>query len=669
MKKYAIWWILLLIGLAISPDVLAAPAPSINGSGAGIILNEFNSQVLTWYQSLKTDAEEIFYALFGVDFVYLVSQWLIGGKDVHEVFTSFIKKMMSFTFFYTILLNAHRLIGWVENGFQQSAIQATGASGSLLSWIFGTASQVFMACLVGPQVHDKSTGALESIWQTITGGPTVLLSDLLGMLVGLVVGVIALLAMIYLALEYIAIQLEAAMVASIGVIMMGFVGSRWTVQHAEGYLKYALSVGVRFLVILIWVGFLQKSAGTVITQILSQVNSSSPASNLDSALVAYGEVLIFVLLIAWMTKKLPSIASSIMTGASSLSGGAEGAAFLAGAAIAGGVGLMGGAALAGRGASGALTGAQAASAAGSAGGGAGGAAGALTGTGGAGGGAAGGMGGGAGEAGGLSPGAENAVPAPEPSPQQQDTGLAPTAEQIQAALQKYPAAQSRTTGVPAGQGAKVTQGAGGSAVTTGSGGSADLGTGTGASQVTESGQTAGSSSQDAGIQSNTGAAYGSADSGTSASQVPEVTQGTGGSDSLSAGTGGPAGGMAAPGRAAPGKSDSGGGTSAAQDMPTASEAPSGVSSGQQAPTPQEVLRAALQQSIQQAFAPMQESLGKLNETLAAGQQEKPEGFIDKMLDQANKYQGYHKVSETLLSPGESDSSSVQTAGLGLKHSE
>lgn len=648
MKKYAIWWILLLVGLAISPDVLAAPAPSINGSGAGIILNEFNSQVLTWYQSLKTDAEEIFYALFGVDFVYLVSQWLIGGKDVHEVFTSFIKKMMSFAFFYTILLNAHRLIGWVENGFQQSAIQATGASGGLLSWIFGTASQVFMACLVGPQVHDKSTGALESIWQTITGGPTVLLSDLLGMLVGLVVGVIALLAMIYLALEYIAIQLEAAMVASVGIILMGFAGSRWTVQHAEGYLKYALSVGVRFLVILIWIGFLQKSAGTVITQILSQVNSSSPASNLDSALVAYGEVLIFVLLIAWMTKKLPSIASSIMTGASSLSGGSEGTALLAGAAIAGGVGLMGGAALAGRGGAGVMTGAQAASAAGSAGGGAGGAAGALTGAGGAGSGAAGGMGGGAGEAGGLYPGAENAVPAPEPSPQQQDTGLTPTAEQIQAALQKYPPIPARTTEKPAGEGAKVTkgtQGSGAPAVTQGSGGSADLGADAGANQVTESEQTA-SSTDGSGIQ---------------------VTQGAGDSDGVDTGAGASLvteSAMPAPQTLSskPVSGASGGGAPAPQETPTTSATPS---AGQQAPTPQEALRAALQQSIQQAFAPMQESLGKLNETLAAGQQEKPEGFMDKI----SKYQKRHQLTESLLSPGQVEKTSVQAANHGLKHSE
>nr|WP_238819308.1 hypothetical protein [Acidithiobacillus caldus] len=79
------------------------------------------------------------------------------------------------------------------------------------------------------------------------------------------------------------------------------------------------------------------------------------------------------------------------------------------------------------------------------------------------------------------------------------------------------------------------------------------------------------------------------------------------------------------------------------------------------------MRAALQQSIQQAFAPMQESLGKLNDTLAegAGRQEKPEGFMDKV----GKYQKGHQVAETLLSPGQAEKTGVQASSLGLKHSE
>ena len=51
----------------------------------------FSNVVTQWYSTILTVSEEIFFTLFGIDFVYLVAQWLIGGKDVHEIFTSFLK--------------------------------------------------------------------------------------------------------------------------------------------------------------------------------------------------------------------------------------------------------------------------------------------------------------------------------------------------------------------------------------------------------------------------------------------------------------------------------------------------------------------------------------------------------------------------------------------------
>nr|WP_264317865.1 P-type conjugative transfer protein TrbL [Acidithiobacillus caldus] len=529
--------------ILITPDAFAGT------SGASSIANQFIAQTASWYNEIKTVAEEIFYALFGIDFVYLVTQWLIGGKDAHEIFTSFIKKLMTIGFFYFLLMDGHTLVLDAINGFKQTAIAAAGPVRTGLQGILQTGFDMFKTCVEGPMVPTKG-GVLQYAWDVVTSDGKTLVSTLVGALVGLVVGLIAILALIYLALEYLAIQVEASMVASIGVIMLGFSGSRWTVQHAEGYLKYALSVGVRFLVLMIWIAFIEGSTHTLLPNLLNGVKHTD-GTNIVTTIDAYGNILIFALLIAWLTKKLPSLAASIVSGSSSLSGGSDGAALIASAAAAG-LAAVGLTSVAGKGASGVLTGAQAANM--------GGAAGELKGAGG------GGTfpGGGGGIAGGLSgsggggvrdmedfPGAENAVPAPDPG-------------------------------------------------------------------------TLKTKRQDAGFvlpPSNWGASP-------SASPKP-----------------------------APG-------SSASQETPTTSATPS---AGQQAPTPQEALRAALQQSIQQAFAPMQESLGKLNDTLAegAGRQEKPEGFMDKV----GKYQKGHQVAETLLSPGQAEKTGVQASSLGLKHSE
>ena len=397
-------WVLLGLAFLVAPDALAGT------SGASSVTQTFINATNGWYGTLKGIAEEIFYALFGIDFVYLVSQWLIGGKDVHEVFTSFIKKLMTIGVFFTILFNGHELVGWVINGFKASGVAVAGQPQTGIGWILLTGWHLFEACVKGPV--QSGGGTVKYIWDTLSSGGQTVISTLIGALVGFVVGLIAILALIYLALEYLAIQLEAALVASVGIIMMGFAGSRWTVQHAEGYLKYALSVGIRFMVLVIWIAFIENHSPAIITNLLNGVKQSG-GTNIGTTLSAYANVLIFVLLIAWMAKKLPAIASSVMTGGSSLSGGELLAGGVAAAAVGAAAIATGGAALASAGGAGALTGAQAAAmdagAAGSLGGAAGGT---------AGGGAA-AMGGdlaGSGSGAAMEPGMAHAVQAPPPPP-------------------------------------------------------------------------------------------------------------------------------------------------------------------------------------------------------------------------------------------------------------
>jgi len=352
-NKHLAIFVVVLAFLCMTPDAFAGT------SGASTIANTFLSATTSWYSSLKTIAEEIFYALFGIDFVYLVAQWLIGGKDVHEIFSSFIKKLLTIGAFFTILINGHQLISWVINGFKQSGVAAAGQPHTGLGWIIGTGANILVTCVEGP-IKSGSGGAVQFLWDTITSGGNTAVSTIIGALVGLVVGIIAILALIYLALEYLAIQLEAALVASIGIIMLGFAGSRWTVQHAEGYLKYALSVGVRLMVLVIWVAFIENNSTNIINNLLAGVKQSG-GTNIPTTLDAYANILIFVLLIAWLAKKLPSIAASVMTGSSSLSGGELTTGIAAGAVLAGAAVATGGAALAGAGAAGgALTAVEAA---------------------------------------------------------------------------------------------------------------------------------------------------------------------------------------------------------------------------------------------------------------------------------------------------------------------
>ncbi|MBU2757486.1 P-type conjugative transfer protein TrbL, partial [Acidithiobacillus sp. BN09-2] len=336
---------LMLLGFAI-------PADAATGTVSPFI-TAFSNVVTTWYSTILHVSEEIFYALFGIDFVYLVAQWLIGGKDVHEIFTSFIKKLITIGFFYTILLNSQQLLQWVYQGFQGTGAEAGGAQSVSATSIFSTMMKVWTALLDGPH-SAKSHGWLYDV----THIGTAALSDVLGIMLAGITALIVLMIVVYVVIEFFTIKMEALLVGSVGALMLGFAGSRWTVQYAEGFFRYAVSVGVRLLVLTLWLGFVENQLGSSVTTILNIASGNGTST--VGLFEGYGEVLIFFLLVGWLTKKLPGIANSVLTGASSMSGGEMIAAGVAAGVAAGAAIATGGAALAGAGGAGALTGAQAA---------------------------------------------------------------------------------------------------------------------------------------------------------------------------------------------------------------------------------------------------------------------------------------------------------------------
>jgi type IV secretion system protein TrbL len=320
-----------------------------------------------------------------------------NDSEACEIFTSLVKKLISIAFFYTLLLSAAQIIPDVTNGFQSVATSANGAPVTTVGDIAMTGVRSFVTCVEGgPQAmsHDASSFASKAWNLNLSGAAqsakkfveaTASTVSGIGIIAGLVTGFILILAFTYLALELVAVQLESMIVLSAGVIMLGFGAARWTTGFVESYLKYALAVGVRLMVLTLWASFIEWQVNPLIHTTLVNGNASPEA---------YAIVIILALLVAWLTKKLPGFAGSILSGNSTLSGGemfdavkkgmiaagmaaTGGAALVAGGAAMGAAGAMGAAEAAGAGAegAGAMGAAEGAGAGAGAGSGAGGAAG------------------------------------------------------------------------------------------------------------------------------------------------------------------------------------------------------------------------------------------------------------------------------------------------------
>ena len=332
--------------------VLPATAQATTSVGLSTIITTFKSVTQGWYHAIFTDALGLFAALFGIEVTWLAVTWMIGGKDVHDIFSSFVKKLLSIGFFYTVLESSGQWVSWIIGGFKNVAATAGGEPITTVSDIAMTGLRAFVLCIEGgpvSTVHSAGT-ALSDLWNlNLSGAATAMgnaadsaITTALGVntLVGILVGFILLLSFVYVVLELVAVQLEGMIVLSVGVIMLGFGGMRFTAKFAESYLQYALAVGVRLMVITLWASFIEWQVNPLI---------KSTLLNGHAGLEAYGIVLILALLIAWLTKKLPGFASSILSGQSTLSGGEIYGAVKAGtiaaaAAVTGGAVLAAGAA-------------------------------------------------------------------------------------------------------------------------------------------------------------------------------------------------------------------------------------------------------------------------------------------------------------------------------------
>src|SRR5207244_4888485 len=66
--------------------------------------------------------------------------------------------------------------------------------------------------------------------------------------------VIIFIAYLAIAIQFVVAMVESYLVIGAGVIFLGFGGSRWTAAYVERYVAYAVSVGMKILVLYLLVG-------------------------------------------------------------------------------------------------------------------------------------------------------------------------------------------------------------------------------------------------------------------------------------------------------------------------------------------------------------------------------------------------------------------------------
>ena len=155
-------------------------------------------------------------------------------------------------------------------------------------------------------------------------------------------GIITIVAFTLVAIQLFVTNVESYIVIGGGALMLGFLGSRWTLPFGEKYFGYAISVGVKLFVLQLVVGMGGGLAQAIIAH-LATIQSPSPFDYFAPAAASLG--------FGALGFMAPSLAGSMMSGSPALSmGNMVGAAAGVAGGIVGAGATMGAAALGGAGA-------------------------------------------------------------------------------------------------------------------------------------------------------------------------------------------------------------------------------------------------------------------------------------------------------------------------------
>ncbi|MHB1494228.1 MAG: P-type conjugative transfer protein TrbL [Acidithiobacillus sp.] len=328
--------LLLVPALAFAVPATSSPAGNpfanlqMSNTSTGIfdnILADFGSAISSWYNPIYHVAVNTFTVLALIEITWLGATWLLSRKTFEDAIPSLVKKIITLGFFLALLLNSGVWIPDIINTFVDLGQNAGGVAHISPSQIVADGGAGFVNIVSGGAtgITQNAPGVWSILFHpgqaAVTG-----VNDMATLVIMFAVGIMFFFAMLFVAIEYLVVQIEAFIVISGGVVMLAGGGSRWTAKYVQPYLDYAISVGMRLMIITLFVGVVVTKVEGQIVQMLSQ-----GSSNLFNAVAAMGATIV----LAVLAKKLPNIAGSILSGSSSLTGQEMNSAIMKTAAVAG----------------------------------------------------------------------------------------------------------------------------------------------------------------------------------------------------------------------------------------------------------------------------------------------------------------------------------------------
>jgi type IV secretion system protein TrbL len=291
----------ILIGVVLLTAAALAHAqgpPSVNGPSS--ILDEYKSLQNGWITKLLGAAQRLFFLLAGIEVAWAFTLLAIEKADFQALTATIVRKIMWIGIFYAILLYGVTPAGggWIPaiiNSFQILGQNASTVGPLGPDSIVGFGVNMAIDLLASLKAANFLTGFASSMALVFCA-------------------VVIFIAYLAIAIQFVVAMVESYLVIGAGVIFLGFGGSRWTAAYVERYIAYAVSVGMKILVLYLLVGAGMTLSQGWIAVAQTAASSQEPArTGFDLAAAA-----VMFLCVCWMS---PKISSAMLGGVASMSGG------------------------------------------------------------------------------------------------------------------------------------------------------------------------------------------------------------------------------------------------------------------------------------------------------------------------------------------------------------
>jgi len=324
--------LLLVVGLlAVFPVPAHAFGLAIPDSPQTIVAGEYTS----WIASAQGLARNIYVFLLTFELIALGVTTLLFRENLGEFFSSVGLKILVGGIFFWFIANGPALASSVINWFIGVGTNYGGTNPlELVAGCFAAAYAFFTAADMAHSATQISLVTLglppSCVW--IFGGigacpvaPIAAASNSHPIFVLLAqgLGLMIMLATAGIVLQFAIITIESYLVMSVGILYIGFAGSRFTMPFSQGYFSYMVNVGTKLMVTYIMLGIAQKELFPILAGAgIALLGSSMISMGFSDAVAIAGAAMaaVYIVLTMGLIWTIPAFTAALLSGQSQSSG-------------------------------------------------------------------------------------------------------------------------------------------------------------------------------------------------------------------------------------------------------------------------------------------------------------------------------------------------------------